>query len=169
VKLVSGGTIGNGAMGSPIDLIFARSVAEFKFAGAGKKDGHKTFRFDLLVPMEKGDFRVRHNGSVGMAGYDGSVWVDAETLDLVRVEFKVNKIPSYLKVELIEESLHYKKLTIGNSEFSLPDRSTLSATDAMGTYTLNAIKLDRCREYAAESVVKYNPPSQAQGTADRQR
>jgi hypothetical protein len=166
-KMVSGGTIGNSALGSHIDVIFSRDVAEFKYAGACKKDGHQTLRYDLRVPIDRSGFRVRHNGSEGMAGYEGSVWVDAETLDLVRVDFKVNRIPSYLKVRLIEESMHYKKLTIGNSEFDLPDHSELSATDDMGNYSLNMVKLDRCREFAADSVVKYGPPSQ--GTASRER
>src|SRR5215471_3159348 len=49
-KLVHGGTIGNGAMGSPIDLIFSRNTAEFKYAGTCKKDGRKTHRFNLRVP-----------------------------------------------------------------------------------------------------------------------
>jgi hypothetical protein len=102
-----------------------------------------------------------------MAGYEGSVWVDPDTFDLVRVDFKVNQIPSFLKVRLIEESLHYKKLTIGNSEFSLPDHSELSATDDMGNYTLNMIKLDRCHEFAAESLVKYG--STVEGSASRDR
>ena len=101
------------------------------------------------MPIEKSAFLVRHNGAVGVAGYEGSVWVDAETLDLVRVDFKVNRIPSHLGVRLIEQSLHYKKLTIGNSEFDLPDHSELAATDDMGNYSLNMIKLNRCREFGA--------------------
>jgi hypothetical protein len=166
-SLVPGGTIGNGALGSHIDKILKLDVAEFKYAGACKKDGRKTFRFDLLVPIERSALVVRHDGRAGVAGYEGSFWVDAETLDPVRVDFKVNKIPSYLGVRLIEESLHYKKLTIGNSEFDLPDHSVLAAMDSTGQYTLNTIKLTGCREFSADSVVKYGSPTQ--GTADRDR
>jgi hypothetical protein len=167
-KIVPGGTIGNSALGSHIDIIFSRDIAEFRYAGESKKDGRKTVRFDLRVPIEKSDFRVRHDGAEGLAGYDGSVWVDAETLDLVQVDFKVNRIPAHLGVSLIEKSLHYKKLTIGNSEINLPDHSTLGATDEKGNYTLNMIKLDKCREFAADSVVKYGPPSQGSASRERQ-
>jgi hypothetical protein len=167
-KMVSGGTIGNSALGSHIDFIFSRDIAEFKYAGEGKKDGHKTLRYDLRVPIEKSDFRVRHNGAEGMAGYEGSVWFDADTLDLVRVDYKVNRIPSHLGVRLIEKSLRYKKLMIGSSEFNLPDHSELAATDDTGNYSLNIIKLDRCREFAADSVVTYGPPSQGSAARERQ-
>jgi len=168
-KLVPGGTFGNSAMGSHVDIIFSQDVAEFRYAGMCKKDGHKAIRFDLNVPIEKSGFRIRHNGAVGMAGYQGSVWVDAETLDLVRVDFKVNRIPDDLGIRLVEESLHYKKLTIGSSEFHLPDRSELAATDDKGYCTLNVIKLARCHEFSAESTVKYGTPAPAQGTASRDR
>lgn len=168
-KLVPGGTFGSSAMGSHVDLIFSQDVAAFRYAGECKKDGRKTIRFDLSVPLEKSAFRIRHNGTVGMAGYEGSVWVDAETLDLVRVDFKVNQIPSYLGVRLIEESLHYKKLTIGNSEFHLPDRSELSATDDKGYCTINKIKLAGCHEFGAASVVKFGSEVPTTGTASRDR
>jgi hypothetical protein len=167
-KIVSGGTIGNSALGSHIHIIFARDIAEFKYAGECKKDGHKAVRYDLRVPIEKSDFRVRHNGAEGLAGYEGSVWVDAETLDLIRVDFKVNRIPPHLGVRLIEKSLHYKRLVIGNSEINLPDHSTLGATDEAGNYTLNMIKLDQCREFSADSVVKYGPPSEGSASRERQ-
>jgi hypothetical protein len=168
-KLVPGGTFGTSAMGSHADLIFSQNVAEFKYAGVCKKDGRKTIRFDLNVPIEKSGFRIRHNGAAAMAGYQGSVWVDAETLELVRVDFKANRIPAHLGVRLVEESLHYKKLTIGSSEFHLPDRSELVATDDQGYCTVNVIKLARCHEFGADSVVKYGSPAPAQGTASRDR
>jgi hypothetical protein len=167
-RLVSGGTIGNTALGSHLDAIFSKNVAEFKFAGECKKDGRRTLRFNLRVPLETSDFRVKHNGAAGMAGYEGSVWVDAETYDPVRVDFKVNRIPSHLGVRFIEESLHYRKLTIGNSDFDLPDRSELTATDDSGYSTVNMIKLTRCHEFGAESTVKYNVPSQGTASRDKQ-
>ena len=167
-KLVSSGTISNGAMGSHIDLLLSQREGEFKYLGTGKKDGHRTLRFDLNVPIEKSHFQVRHNGVEGIAGYKGSLWVDADTYDPVRVEFKVDRIPSAIGVERIEESLHYKKLTIGESEFYLPERSELSATDREGTYTLNETRLEGCREFTADSVVQYGAPTQGSAAREKQ-
>jgi hypothetical protein len=166
-KLAPGGTIGNIMLGSSIDLLFSRNIAEFKYAGACKKDGRKTLRYDLRVPVEKSAFRVRHGGAEGLAGYDGTIWVDADTFDLVRVDYKVNRIPAHVGVILIEQSLHYKPKQIGKSEFNLPDHSELAATDSAGNYCLDMIKLDNCREFAANSVVKYGAPTE--GSADRAR
>jgi hypothetical protein len=76
------------------------------------------------------------------------------------MDFKANRIPSHIGVSLIEESLHYRKLAIGNSEFYLPERSELAATDSNGLYTLNMMKLEHCREFTADSVVQYGAPRQ---------
>jgi hypothetical protein len=167
-KLVSSGTIGNGALGSHIDQLLSEDRAEFRFAGAGKKGGRKTLRFNLTVPVEKSRFRVRHQGAEGIAGYEGSLWVDAETYDPVRVEFKINRIPSHVGVRLIQESLDYRKLTIGNSEFHLPERSDLAVTDQENNYTLNLTKLDGCHEFTANSTVKFSSPSQGSAARERQ-
>lgn len=166
-RIVGGGTIGDGVLGSQIDEIFTREMGQFEYAGECKKDGRKALRFNLRVPVEKSTFLVRHDGRAGAGGYEGSVWVDAETLDPIRVDYKVNQIPSYIGVRLIEESMHYKKMTIGNSQFDLPERSELGATDSMGTYYLNMAKLSRCREFSADSVVKYEVP--AKGAAGREQ
>jgi hypothetical protein len=161
------GTISDGVLGSQIDMIFASDSAEFRYVGTAKKDGHKTFRYDLRVPQEKSGFRVRHDSAEAIVPFEGSVWVDAETLDLVRVDIKVNRIPSYVGVRSIEKSMQYRIIRIADTDFLLPRNATLSATDDQGNYSLNMIKLDACRVFTGESSIKYGAP--AHGTASRDR
>src|SRR5262249_33508735 len=54
------GTISNAALGAQIDRMFASSVAEFRFVEKGEEDGHKTYRYDLRVPLTKSMFIVKH-------------------------------------------------------------------------------------------------------------
>jgi hypothetical protein len=42
------------------------------------------------------------------------------TLDLVRVELKADRIPANIGVSVVEESMHYKIMRIGKSDFLLP-------------------------------------------------
>ena len=165
-ELVSG-TISDGVLGSQIDMIFASDAAEFRFAGITKKDGHKTFRYDLRVPEDKSGFRVRHGSAEAIVAYEGSVWVDTETLDLVRVDLKVNRIPSYVGVLSIEKSMHYRLMHIADTDFLLPGSAELAATDDRGNYNLNRISLERCREYTGESTIKYGAPTEGSASRDR--
>ena len=93
--------------------------------------------------------------------------IDAETLDLVRADLKVNRIPSYVGVSSIEKSLHYKMIRIGDTDFLLPHNAEMTAVDDHGIYSLNMVSIDGCREFTGESIITYTGP--AQGTASRDR
>lgn len=166
-NIVTTGTIGNGAFGSHIETVLSGDAAALRYVGKSKADGHKTLRYDFSVPQVKSHFRVRHNSVEGIVGFKGSFWVDAETLDLVRVELKADDIPAYVEVNLVQESLHYKTMQIGGAEFVLPRNSQLSTSDWSGNYSLNMITLEKCREFSGESVVTYDVPAQG-ASADRQ-
>ena len=165
--LVPGGLFGNSALRIPIDLLFASGAAEFKQTGSQKKDGHKTFPLrSARRRLKRASSECGGEGRKLWLGYGCSVG-GSETLDVVRVDFRVNRIPNAIGVTLIQESMHDKRVPVGKSEFNLPDHSELSATDVTGTYSLNMIKLSGCRELAAESTVKYGAP--VQGTASREK
>jgi hypothetical protein len=161
------GTISGGVLGSQIDMVFASDAAEFQFVGTARKDGHKTFRYDLRVPQDKSGFRVKHDSAEAIVPFEGSVWVDVETLDLVRVDLKVNRIPSYVGVRSIEKSMHYHLMHIADADFLLPRSAELAATDDLGNYSLNMIRLDRCREFTGESIIKYGAPTRGPASRDR--
>lgn len=160
-KIISSGTIGNGSFGAHAAAVFSGNTATFKYVGLSKKEGHSTYRYDFVVPQEKSQFLVRHQPSEGIVGYKGSFWVDSETLDLVRLELKVDHIPAYIGVSRIEETMQYKPLRIRDTDFLLPYKSELAAVEGSGFYYVNMIKLDRCQEFTGESVVTFGRPTEA--------
>jgi hypothetical protein len=158
-QIVPGGMIGNDAFGSHDDDVFAGDAATFKYAGSCKKDGHKTWRYDFRVPQESSRLLVKKNDSGGATvGYQGSFWVDAETLDMVRLEWKAHHIPPSVGLSSVEKSMRYKSVRIGTSEFLLPIHSELASFDQGGNYRLNTTSLERCLEFTGEAVVTYGTP-----------
>lgn len=166
-NIVTAGTIGNGAFGSRLESVLSADTTALRYVGPSKTDAQKTFRYDFNVPQEKSHFLVRHDSAEGIVGYKGSVWVDAETLDLVRIELKTDGIPAYIGVSVVQESMHYKSMRIGNSDFVLPRRSQLSTFDRLGNYTLNVIGLEHCHEFNGESIVTFDGPAPG-ASADRE-
>ena len=167
-RVVPTGTIGNGSFGTHLDILFLQHVATFKYAGMCKKDGHQTYRYDFLVPLEKSRFLVKHSGAQAVVPYEGTVWVDADTLDLVRVDVKVKHTARQLGIRSIEEVMHYTVMQIGNTETVLPHKSELSVTDDTGFYSLNLVELRSCREFQSDSIVKYEAPGQGSAARERQ-
>lgn len=170
-NVIPNGTIGNGAFGGHAAAVFSGNSATFTFAGAEKKGGHNTFRYDFAVPQDKSQFLVRHHPAEGFVGYKGSFWVDADSLDLVRLELKADHIPSYIGVRLVEDIMEYKPLHIRDADFLLPYKSELAAAESTGSYYLNVLKLERCREFTGESVVTFgaqkSAPSAERATPDQ--
>jgi hypothetical protein len=170
-SFVPNGTIASAPLGSHVDAIFSRDVAEFKYAGTTKKDGHKTYRYDFRVPQEKSGLLVRHKSAEAFVAFKGTMWVDVDTLDPVQVDLKAEHIPSQLEVTMVEESLHYESLPIGDSIFLLPQHSQLAASDIAGNFSLNDVHLESCRKYTGQSAVKFGgeaAPSESTGSASRQ-
>jgi len=65
------------------------------------------------------------------------------------------------------ESMRYTKMRIGDTEFLLPRDSEMAAEDESGVYSLNIIRLERCREFTGQSSVTFGSAVES-STADRQ-
>ena len=165
--LVTSGTIGSGVFGSYLDSIFVEGDASFHFIGLGKKHGHNTYQYHFEVPMEKSHFLVKHNSAEGIVAYQGSFWVDAETLDLVQLELSANDIPSRVGVRFVKEKVQYSTIRIRDSDFLLPTRSELRASDTSGNLSMNELRLERCQEFTGESTVTFGKPLDSH-SADRE-
>ncbi len=166
-KIVSTGTIGSGSFGSLADSIFVEDSASFRYVEHSKKDGHNAVHYDFEVPPEKSHFLLTHAGAQGIVGYKGSFWADIDTLDLVQMEIKTNRIPSNLGIRFVEEKMRYTLVRIRDSEFLLPRHTELAASDSGGNYSLNATSLEQCREFSGQSVVTFQTPADG-SSADRQ-
>jgi hypothetical protein len=157
-KVVPYGTIGSGAFAAHIDSIFSGDAASFDYAGAAKKDGHKTVRYDFQVPLEKSRFVVKHNSVQGIVAYQGSFWADLDSLELVRLEIKADHIPPLIGVRIVKEVLRYSPVHIRDSDVLLPLHSELEVSDSAGTFSINDVSLEQCREYTGESTITFGAP-----------
>jgi hypothetical protein len=166
-KIVSAGTIGSGSFGSLADSVFVEDSASFRYVGQSKKDGHYSVHYEFEVPQEKSHFLLQRAGAHGIVGYKGSFWADIDTLDLVQMEIKADRIPSTLGIRFVEEKMRYTPVRIRDSEFLLPRHTELAASDAAGNYSLNATSLEKCREFVGQSVVTFQTPGDG-ASADRQ-
>ena len=157
-KVVPYGTIGSGAFGAHIDSVFSGDTASFDYAGTTKKDGHKTVRYDFQVPLEKSRFVVKHNTVQGVVPYQGSLWADLDSFELVRLEIKADHIPPLIGVRIVKEVLRYSPVRIRDSDVLLPLHSELEVSDSSGTFSMNDVTLQQCREYTGESTITFGSP-----------
>jgi len=157
-KLVPNGTIGTGLYGAHARSIFLDNAAVFQYAGACNKDHHKTYRYNFQVSREQSKFAVEHGSTGSIVGYYGSIWVDHDTLDLVRIEIKAEQIPSDVGLRFVHEKIKYTMVQIRDSQVLLPNHAEIEALDSFGNHSVDVIGLENCREFTANSQVTFAEP-----------
>jgi hypothetical protein len=165
-KLVPTGTIGDGFFATVPKLLFLDNGVVFHYTGVVNKDHHKTDRYDFKVPEEKSGFLVRHDSAQSIVGFQGSIWADVDTHDLVRIEFKADHIPARVNLRHVAEKIRYGVVRIRDSDVLLAGHAEIETYDSDGIHTLDAVKLENCREFSAESSVQFGKPLDSE-TKDR--
>src|ERR1700736_5530437 len=88
-----GAAIGNGSFALHARSVFLSRPPKFTPVGDTILNGQHTVRYDYRVPQMLSGFQIRVGDHQALVEYHGSFWVDAETLDLIRLEVHVDDIP----------------------------------------------------------------------------
>jgi hypothetical protein len=123
------------------------------------RDGRKTLRWDFEVARIRSGYLIRVGPREAIVGYHGSFWVDAETLDLIRLEVVPDNIPPELQLAAASDSMNYMSAKIGDSTFLLPQSSELRMTDSNNSDSVNRTSFSKCRQYTGESVLSFGDPA----------
>ncbi|MBI3279182.1 MAG: hypothetical protein HYZ57_04995 [Acidobacteria bacterium] len=160
--IVSGGAIGNGDFALHAKSVFeSRAVSGFSYAGERIREGRRTLRWDFRVPQFQSGYTIKVGERKAIVGYRGSFWVDAGTLDLIRLEVQADDIPAELQLLAAGNAVEYERVAIGDTTFLLPRLSELTMTDFRGTANRNQTTFSACRQYKGESVILFTDPSDA--------
>lgn len=153
-----GGAIGNGDFALHAYSVFLSSAPTYTYAGEGVLEGRRTIRYDYQVPLIRSGYRIRVPPREARVAYHGSFWVDAESLDLVRLDVIADQIPAELNLAEARTTIWYGRVPIGEQEFLLPRRSELVMTDLGGNENRNRIEFTQCRQFAGESHLSFGEP-----------
>ena len=154
---------GEGAIGTGDFVQHARSVflgpTTFTYGGQELMANRPAHRFDFNVPRQRSGYTLRIGGVLqGIVGYEGSVWNDAETYDLIRLDLNITEIPDHLPVRSGYSSIQYAKVKLPEGEFWLPSRSEMGLTGSDGTESRNRTVFSNCREFGTQSRLIFEDP-----------
>jgi hypothetical protein len=153
-EIVGRGTITTGQFGGLARQVFLDSVARFTFDGETEENGRRAFVYRYDVPPEKSRYRLRSGNRDAVVGFQGEFRIDAETLDLLRLEVQAYDIPEPLSLAEADTTLRYERVAIGGEEALLPVAATFRVAGVDGIEDLNHTRLSGCRRYRVESTVR---------------
>lgn len=160
-EIVMGGTIGNGNFALHAKSVFSSGAPKFTFQGERIREDRRTYRWDFEVPQRRSGYVIRVGRREAVVGYHGSFWVDADTLDLIRLEVEADNIPPELRLLRTSDSMEYVRMKIGQGMFLLPKASELNMIDETNSDSVNRTQFSNCRQYTGESVLIFGDPADA--------
>ncbi len=155
IKKLVRGTISEGAFATKVNEILLGPAATFHYEGGAELDGRPSESYSFHVARLVSGYRITTHAGSAALGYRGRFWVDAKSLDLIRLELAADDIPPTLQLSAASESIEYGPVSIGNGTFLLPRNSELNLVDADGAAARNRTSYRACRQFAAESVLSF--------------
>lgn len=157
-KMISGST-GNGYFGILSDNVFSGPATSFQYAGTAALDGKDALRWDYRVPKLSQAYHIKTESGEAMVGFQGSFWINAGTLDLIRITATVDDPPVAIGVAATSSILDFERRTIGSSSFVLPRSAELVVLDTDEVESRSHLSFAACHQFVGESVLKFYDPT----------
>jgi len=172
-ELVGRGTVGTGQFALVAKHLFLSSIAQFTYRGENTQGRRTRYEYSFDVPPNRSSYKVRAGPAEATVGFQGSVWIDAETLDLTQLDVQAYDIDEKLGLSQVDTTVHYSRVNMDGRQVLLPLDSILAVVSAEGSENMNRTQLSACRRYSAESTIRFdteiaaqsNGPPLTQGTA----
>lgn len=158
-EIIGAGTVASGSFADDIRSIFVNNASTIVWHGEEQRSGRRMLRWDYRIPYNLSGWIVRTAAASGRVAAAGSFWVDAETLDLLRIETNAAEIPPDLPIAAVTNTMGYARVRIGSADLLLPQSAELILTMVTGEENRNRIEFSHCREFGANSMLTFEPPS----------
>lgn len=156
-ELVSNGMFGNGNFALYWRILFGGAGPAFHYQGEELFHGRTAARYDFRVTQPMSRYQLTVDGREGFAGYHGSIYIDAGTLDLLRLDIVADDIPEELGLTDAEDRVDYAQVVIGEEPFLLPVESELMMASP-GIVNRNRVRFTACRKFTGESELVFLDP-----------
>jgi hypothetical protein len=158
VAFIGGGMIGNGAFALMLNNIL--EGASITYHGEETLGGRTAVRYDFRLARLLKAYKISIPGGQGIVGQEGSLWADPQSLDLIRLESRVDEIPPYLPLEEASTNVNYARMRIGDYNALLAQQADSHMLDAEGVESYNRLEFTHCRAYSAQSDIRFDPEPQ---------
>jgi hypothetical protein len=157
-SFTTGGLMGSGVFALLARNVFVHQISTIWYFGDEEIAGRPLARFDFAIPAAWSGYQIRANGASAVVRLTGSFWIDAASLELVRMEVRADEIPPALGIERTVTVIDYARMHIGDSEVLLPQDAKMLMDLLGGEVRRNEIGFSHCHEYLSESSIRFDMP-----------
>ena len=156
IEMVGDGFISDGDFSTMLHNVFVGSGAQVSYAGPEPDaGGRRLLRYNFHIPVMSSGWHMSSLGRTGTMGSLGSFWLDADTLELVRMRYEAEDMPAWSVDQWLEEDVAYAPVVIGDSRLLLPSSALITALDFSGRRLRNRLTFANCRKFSSESTISF--------------
>jgi len=155
----AGGMMSSGVFALHARTVFLADTTTIQYHGEEEFAGHMASRYDFRVPQAWSGYQIHTNGLNVTVGTRGSFWIDAESLELLRLEVRADDPPPSLGIENHVTVIEYARARIGEADVLLPQSARVLTTRVSGDALRNDIEFSHCREFVADSTIHFDIPA----------
>jgi len=159
------GMVTNGSYAMHMRNLFVRDVASFSAPRDERCEGRPCVRLDFEIPAARSGYSVSAGDAAAPVPLAGSAWFDPESLDILRLEVRVDRTPRSVRISSTRETTVYTRTRIGEIDAVLPASSELVLHDRNGLEAKNHSTFDHYRRYSGSATIFYDatapPPPDA--------
>jgi VWFA-related protein len=164
--LWSTGEFGSSNLRSIFNL---RNQAVFEFARESVSGTHPAWVFTYRIAKQNEPlWRLHAADQVVAPPYEGEVWIDQKTGDVLRFESNAKEFPASFPLTRASLQIDYENIAFADgSVFVLPTSFGASTTFAEGQFTRNVVRLTDCHKFRAKGrlVLEAGTSSSSPGSA----
>ncbi len=157
------GAWSTGEFGTILASLFApQSAAEFKYVQEDNIAHRAASVFDFKVLRVRSNWKISVPGQYVLPSYKGSVWIDKQTGQVLRIEMQAKDVPEAFPEVTVETAVDYDSLSLGSADkFLLPvDAEALSCLRNSNECERNVIQFRNYHKFEGESVIKFEQEQQ---------
>jgi hypothetical protein len=135
---------------------YPKSAATFEWERWATLRGKRMHVFRYAIAQERSEYSVAYGTSVAVPGYTGLVYIDRDTLAVMRLTLEVSQMPSGFPINRILAILDYDFTKVGNQEFVLPLKASTVARMGRGLFK-NDVEFRNYNRFGAEATITFAP------------
>jgi hypothetical protein len=150
------GMVTNGSYAMHMRNLFVRDVASFSAPRDERCDSRPCVRLDFEIPAARSGYSVSAGDAAAAVPLAGSAWFDPDSLDILRLEVRVDRTPRSVRIAATRETTVYAHTRIGDIDAVLPASSELVLHDRNGLEAKNHSTFDHYRRYSGSATIFYD-------------
>jgi hypothetical protein len=158
-EIVSEGSLSTGYFEGFLELVFRGDNASFSYSGEISENGRSLMEYSYRVPLEASHYVFRFPGQAVTTAYEGTLLVDPQTADLVRLTLRTDGMPPETGACEVNNTMSYSRFRLNGSDFLLPSETHLHIIGRNGVETENLTVYSGCHEFLGESTLNFDTPS----------